>query len=207
MASRAKQIARARSLLYAHSTSIKKTSAAKRDDTAETFGKPPRRYVAYGVKMAKMPVADFDRIQRDWYPPRKGVNQPCSVDAMHLGGDGLWYAIEFKIGCVNTANLVRKIHETIMGCKEHLGPLSQDFCGYGFYRKKMVYVVVASDLEMYYAKDRTFYRTLNAYREPWEQRSFPIRWHLKPLEGILVSRYYELSPTLFARFAKEKKWV
>ena len=120
MASAGKRMSRVRRALYAHSTSLKKSSVAKDDDSAKVWGVGAHRFVVYGRKAAKFAVSDFDEVQRSWYPPRKGENHPCSVDALHLGSDGVWYAIEFKIGCVNSSNLVRKIHETVMGCKERL---------------------------------------------------------------------------------------
>ena len=52
-----------------------------------------------------------------------------------------------------------------------------------------------------------FYRMYNAYDAPWDVSGFPLRWALKPLEGILVAKTYELSPTMFYRFVKAKKWI
>ena len=81
------------------------------------------------------------------------------------------------------------------------------FASYDFYRERMVYVVVASELEMQNSKEKTFYRMYNAYDAPWDVSGFPLRWALKPLEGILVAKTYELSPTMFYRFVKAKKWI
>lgn len=206
MASAGKRMARVRHALYAHSTSLKKASAAKDDDKAKVWGTKSHRFVVFGAKAAKFAVSDFDEVQRQWYPPRKGVNHPCSVDALHLGTDGIWYAIEFKIGCVDSSNLARKIHETVMGCKERLSGFDSAMSSYDFYRGKMVYLVVATDLEHQNARDKTFYRTFAAYKAPWEHPSYPQRWHMKALEGVIVSKVYELSPSMFARFAKHKKW-
>ena len=208
MASRKKQLARLRTELYKNSSSMKKASSAKPDDSMRTWGALAHRCVVYGTKMAHLAVSAFDEVQRRWYPPKKGLNHPCSVDAIHMDQKtGLLYAIEFKIGQVETANLIRKIHETIMGCKENLGQISSRFSSYDFYREKMVYIVVASELEERNSKEMTFYRTYNAYDAPWDQAGFPFRWALKPLEGILVARVYELSPTMFSRFVKVKKWL
>ena len=206
MACRDRRLARVRHELYSCSTSIRKTSEAKNDDTRSSYGDPPRKYVVDGANAKAFKVSEFDQVQLKWYPAEKGKNHPCSVDAVHMDDSGKWYAIEFKIGSVKTANLVRKIHETVMGMKEHLGPIDVRFSGYDFYRENMVYLVVASELEEMNSAEKTFYRAYNAYEEPWEQQNFPLRWQLKPLEGILVRKVYELSPSMFSRFAKKKKW-
>lgn len=206
MASSNKKAARVRGILYKHSCSIKKTSEAKTDDSEKTYGQPPQHFVVLGKHFARLSVCNFDALQREWYPPRKGKNCPCSVDAVHLGDDGLWYAIEFKIGSVDRMNLVRKIHETIMGFKENLRDVASAFGTYEFYRSHLVYIVVASALDSFNSSERTFYRTYLAYREPWELDRYPLRWELKPLENVIVKRVYELSPSMFARFAKKKNW-
>lgn len=206
MASRDRRIARVRDELYSCCASLRKTSEAKNDDTRSSYGDPPRKYVVDGANAKAFKVSEFDRVQLKWYPDEKDKNHPCSVDAVHVDASGKWYAIEFKIGSVETANLVRKIHETVMGMKEHLGPIDGRFSGYDFYRANLVYLVVASELEEQNSDEKTFYRAYNAYEEPWELKNFPLRWKLRPLEGVLVEKVYELSPSMFSRFAKRKKW-
>lgn len=206
MASRDLRIAQVRKELYSRSVTLQKASEAKKDDTRSSYGSPPRKYVVEWPSAARFVVVDFDAVQLKWYPNVKGANHPCSVDAVHLDSSGLWYAIEFKIGSVESANLVRKIHETVMGLKEHLGAIDNRFSGYDFYRSNLVYIVVASDLEEQNSREKTFYRAYQAFEEPWELTNYPLRWNLKALEGVLVSRVYELSPSMFARFAKKRKW-
>ena len=206
MAGSRKRMVRIRHALYVNSTSLKNASIAKHDDAAKMWGLKSSRYVVSGWKAAKFSVSDFDAVQRRWYPPAPGINHPCSVDALHLGADDVWYAIEFKIGCVDSSNLARKIHETVMGCKENLFGIDSALASYDFYRENMVYLIVATELELQNSRDKTFYRTFSAYKEPWNHPSFPQRWHTKALEGIVVSKVYELSPSMFARFVKVKRW-
>lgn len=207
MASSRKSFAKMRSKLYACSSSMKKTSVSKEDDNLTCLNNRNLRYVVHGNKVASFPVVDFDALQRKWYPCKKGENHPCSVDAVHLGSVGDIYAVEFKIGCVETANLIRKIHETVMGFVENLKSIASEFAGYDYYRKNLIYIVVATELEYSTAKEKTFFRAFGALRKPWESSSFPLRWHLKPLEGVLISKVYELSPSMFLRFVKEEKWI
>ena len=207
MASRLKSWAKIRNALYKHATSLKATSKSKSDDFADTWGSPPCNFVVHGKKISSIRVCDFDKLQRIWYPAKKGRNVPCSVDAVKCDDDGMLYAIEFKIGRVESSNLIRKIHESIMGIKEHLSLMASFLGEYDFYRRHMVYLVVASELEVQNAYDKTFYRSLSAFERPWEQPSYPVRWHLKPLEGVVISKTYELSPSMFERFVKIYRWA
>ena len=207
MASRLKSWAKIRNVLYKHARSLKAASKSKSDDLSSKWGTPPCNFVVHGKKISSIRVCDFDKLQRVWYPAKKGGNVPCSVDAVKCGDDEVLYAIEFKIGRVESSNLIRKIHESIMGIKEHLNMMASFLGRYDFYRQHMVYLVVASDLEVQNACDKTFYRSLTAFDRPWEQPSYPVRWHLKPLEGVVISKVYELSPSMFERFVKIHRWV
>ena len=108
MACRNKELAKARQRLYSCQDTIRQTSREKVDDLSSPAVRlNPSHFLIDDGKIAGLRVSDFDAVQRKWYVPKKGKNQPCSVDALHLARDGKWYAIEFKIGCAKTENLVR----------------------------------------------------------------------------------------------------
>lgn len=207
MASAGKKIAAVRTALKSRGSTIKECSRSKPDDAENTSTDQTLKYVVEREPLASMPTSDFDAVQKEWYKRFAGGHMPCSVDTLFIDRDGVFYAIEFKSGGINSANLIRKIHETIMGCMENLATEGQQFAQHEFYRLHMVYLVVASELESPASSSKTCYRTFQKYHRPWDVPGFPVHWKLKPLEDIVVKRVFTLSPTMFFRFAKVNKWI
>ena len=148
---------------------------------------------------------DFDTIRCKWCPGQEGINVPCSVDALVLTKNGIFF-IEFKSGeSIERANLYRKIYDSVILLHEYDNQDNQDF---KTMRQSFTYIVVATKLQR---NDKTaIARSLFFKKKPWLEPSYTRlfdNWDLKNLEGVVVSKAYCMSPKFFDIFVQRQKWT
>ncbi len=156
---------------------------------------------------ANLQAIDFDKIRQKWYPWYVGVpchdKVPCTVDALRFERKGTYF-IEFKSGDAKTANLVRKIYDSIMMLIEN------DNLSFPQSRKICTYIVVSGELDSWEQEKKVLSRSLGYKKEPWNELEIKSKydhWGLINVEDVLIFRFYAMPPDMFEYFVKYEKWI
>lgn len=157
-----------------------------------------------GSDVGMLESVGFDKVKEDWYNdlfPR----QVRSADAFYKHGE-LYYLIEFKTGDCRNVDIHRKAYDSVIGLIEN-HVLSQDEC-----RRLLYYIVVRVGLNPSSEHKDMLAHFETGIREPWDYELTPsflknlAKDHIYKLSGFLVRKVYQLCPSDFEKFVRNRNW-
>ena len=181
--------------LVEHQKTLYELSEASGDEVEDM---EKRHAISPDGTAAGIKAVDFDTVRKLWFPPDdSSLNTPCSVDALFYS-DSKVYMIEFKVG--QPRNLLRKVYDSALMLIEKDGVEVPQL------RQNYIYIVVSSNIRK---GERVLARGYEYTSTPWEKNTFDNelkQWHLKNIDGVVVSKVYVMPPDMFDDFVKTEQW-